>query len=215
MPFHEAVAVQRQTLHTCSWGCECALLLWVEKRKKEALEAFFWTSFDMADMGGETQVARRASNKRAHLSWITALTVKLTWEFSVSAKNGIRCNPGWQRQTSHSLVFVPWALHSPCASLYLVMIPKLLSTNELPLKSKVRGGLRCAKPFQYQRCGPLRARPTGGQTCYLFANVHMVYEPFHPSAGKADLYAQIPEGPSLTLALILCCDRDWLISLCD
>lgn len=125
------------------------------------------------------------------------LKPQLTLNFSVSAKNVIRSSSKWQCHTSHYLVFVLWALHSPCASLRLVMTPKLLPANEIPLRSKVRGGLWCAKPFQYLRRGPVRWGLMRAHTCFLFANVHMMCKPFHPSAWHS---WSVRTNPSKSLA---------------
>lgn len=107
---------------------------------------------------------------------------KLTLRFFVWAKSFICSSSEWQCHTFYCLVFVPWALHSSCANLRLVMTAKLLLANEISLRSKVRGGLSCAKPFQYLRPVPLKRRLMWAHTCYLFANVHMMCKPFHPSA---------------------------------
>lgn len=180
MLFHEVVAVQRRRRHTC-FKRRTPALLCREKRKCSKLSSS-WPSLAYYWHEGETQVATQTSNKLPTLSWIMALKPKLTLNFLVSAKNVIRSSSKWQCHSSHYLVFVPWALHSPCASLRLVMTPKPLPANEIPLRSKVRGGLWCAKPFQYLRRGPVRRGLMRAHTCFLFANVHMMCKPFHPSA---------------------------------
>lgn len=175
--FHEEVALQRHRRHTCSKNKNLPLLLlqfYFDQERNEQnliLQTFF---FFLTIFG-------HCWSHHQHNHQTNCRTV-LTFKCFVSAKNVICSSCKWQFYTCYCLLFVPWALHSSCANLRPVMTPMLLPANEISLRSKVRGGLSCAKPFQYLRLGPLKRRLMRVYTCYSFASVHMMCKPFHPSA---------------------------------
>lgn len=120
--FHEVVAVQRQRGHTCFKKCAQVLLCQRKRKgKKETLQAFFffltllWIVLTWTWNSSIKTIIKQIANPIfSHDS-----NPKLTLKFLVSANNVICCSSKWQCHTSCCLVFVPWALHSSCASLRL------------------------------------------------------------------------------------------------